>query len=401
MNKGKNIAILGGTFDPIHVGHLIAGQAVMDTGRFDALWLMPTGKPPHKATDPADKEHRLAMCRLAVTPFENVTVSSLELDRQGRTYTVDTFRELKALWPEDTFWLIIGTDSLMALEQWHMPQQLLNEVNFVVVDRGGHDLQRVRAQMDALSSTHKGDFLHVTMPLVDLSSTDIRKRVADGKSIRYRVPDSVLVYIEAEGLYKPPIYEAYLKGKDWEDKLRAALPGHRFDHTLRVTQTAYELANHHHESPKKAVVAAYLHDCVKNYKAKKLMALAQDYGLTLTAAEMANKDLLHAKVGAAVARDDYGVTDSEVLDAIAYHTTGRPAMSPIEQIVYISDYTEPGRKDRGRLAAIRDIALEDLDKAMLWILEDSLSYLKTKDKPIDPMTKEAYRYYDQLRKDKQ
>lgn len=202
MNNTQDIAILGGTFDPIHSGHLIAGQAVMDTGLFQEVWIMPSGEPPHKASDPDRREHRLEMCRIASDTEAFFQVSDLEIRRTGKTYTLDTFRELKDRWPMRRFWLIIGTDSLMQLHQWRLPDLLLKEVNFAVVDRGGHPLDAVKAKMEAYKESHGTQFRHIPMPLIELSSSDIRERVAKGKSIRFRVPDQILTYIEDEGLYR-------------------------------------------------------------------------------------------------------------------------------------------------------------------------------------------------------
>ena len=194
-------------------------------------------------------------------------------------------------------------------------------------------------------------------------------------------------------------YESFITNSKWEKKLRSDLSSDRYEHTLRVASTAYDLAQLHGVDVKKATVAGYLHDCAKNYKDKKLLKYAKKFHIAISEAEKENTDLLHAKVGAYIARDWFHEQDPDIFNAIAHHTTGRPSMSMLEKIIYISDYIEPGRRHKGRLELIRKIASKDLDQAMLYILEDTLEYLSKKSKTKDPLTKEAYYYYNQVRKD--
>lgn len=198
----KRIAVLGGTFDPIHVGHLIAGQCVCDSEAFDGICIMPSGNPPHKESTSDYNEHRLEMCRLAAEGNDHFYVSDMEIHRQGKIYTVDTFSLLKAEHPDTEYWLIIGTDSLMNLETWRSPERLLREVPFVVVDRGGYDSERSTQQMIMLRERYGTTFKYVTMPQIELSSTEIRQRISQGKNIRWRIPDRVYDYIQSEGLYR-------------------------------------------------------------------------------------------------------------------------------------------------------------------------------------------------------
>lgn len=194
-------------------------------------------------------------------------------------------------------------------------------------------------------------------------------------------------------------YESFITNPKWERKLRSDLSSDRYEHTLRVASTAYDLAHIHGGNVKKATIAGYLHDCAKNYKDKKLLKYAKKFHIAISEAEKDNTDLLHAKVGAYIARDWFDEQDPDIFNAISHHTTGRPSMSMLEKIIYISDYIEPGRRHRGRIDLIRKVANKDLDQAMLYILEDTLEYLSKKSKTKDPLTKEAYHYYNQVRKD--
>lgn len=191
--------------------------------------------------------------------------------------------------------------------------------------------------------------------------------------------------------------KSIIENNKWTHQLEKDLSEKRYKHTLRVAVVAHELAIIHHCNTKNALVAGLLHDCAKNFSDKKLLKLADKYKLKLSEAEEDNADLIHAKVGAHIARDKYGADNADVFNAIAYHTTGRASMSLLEKIIYISDYIEPKRKHNGRLDLIRKTAKIDLNQTMLYILEDTLAYLETKDKTIDPLTKDCYNYYKHLR----
>ncbi len=190
--------------------------------------------------------------------------------------------------------------------------------------------------------------------------------------------------------------------KAWEDfihshhhlqKLKSDLTEKRYEHTLRVAHTALALSHSHGTDKEKAIIAALLHDCAKNYSDSKKLRQCHKYGISLSENEKLNPDLVHAKIGAHVAYHRYDVRDDDVLKAISFHTTGRPGMSDLEKIIYIADYIEPGRKHHGRLAKARELAGEQLDEALVMILEDTLTHLNSKNKPIDPATLDAYQYY--------
>jgi predicted HD superfamily hydrolase involved in NAD metabolism len=176
--------------------------------------------------------------------------------------------------------------------------------------------------------------------------------------------------------------------------LEKELEPKRYEHTLGVAYTAATMAMVHGEDSDKALLAGMLHDCAKCLSYRRQLALCKENGITLSEVEAAkDSPLLHAKAGMALAKTKYGVEDEDILNAICYHTTGRPAMSPLEKIIYIADYMEPGRKHAQNLPLVRKMAYQDLDDTMRQILSDSLSYLDEKGGAIDPMTEKTYRYY--------
>mgnify|MGYP001050668908 FL=1 len=172
------------------------------------------------------------------------------------------------------------------------------------------------------------------------------------------------------------------------------LSSKRYLHTLGVSYTAACLAMAHGADMESAMTAGLLHDCAKPLKGEEQIALCEKYQLDISDVERLNPSaLLHAKVGAYLAQSRYGVTVPDILNAIKYHTTGRPKMSKLEKILYIADYIEPGRKHVADLEQIRQVAYQDLDATMARILENTLAYLKPTDGQIAPMTEETYQYY--------
>ena len=189
----------GGSFNPIHHGHLISARAVAEAKGYDRVILIPSAVPPHKpdAKELADPPHRLEMCRLAVAGDVLFQVEDLELTRPGPSYTLDTARELRRRGWDHVDWLI-GADMVPGLSNWHRPQDLLKEVTFLVIRRPGYDT--ARDAVSRLAQELPAQILDT--PQVDISGTLIRRRLAAGLSIRYLTPDRVIDYITRHGLYR-------------------------------------------------------------------------------------------------------------------------------------------------------------------------------------------------------
>ncbi len=181
-------------------------------------------------------------------------------------------------------------------------------------------------------------------------------------------------------------------------KLRRAMEkiqdGKRFEHTLGVEYTAAALAMRYDCDVRKAQIAGLLHDCAKCLTDEKRLSICRKHKIPITTVEKKNPFLLHAKVGAYLARNKYGIKNQDILNAICNHTTGRQNMSTLEKIVFIADYIEPGRTHAPNLAEIRKLAFVDLDKAFLRILKDTLDYLNDTGGDIDPMTEETWKFYN-------
>lgn len=171
----------------------------------------------------------------------------------------------------------------------------------------------------------------------------------------------------------------------------------RFEHTMGVMHTAACLSMRYGEELEKTMIAALLHDCAKCIPSEEKLRMCRKNKIEISEAEQENPGLLHAKLGAFLAKKKYDVTDEEILHAIEVHTTGCPDMNLLDKIIYIADYIEPGRAEASNLPEVRKKAFVNLDSCLYQILEDSLEYLKTKGCVIDPMTEKTFLFYKKQR----
>ena len=183
--------------------------------------------------------------------------------------------------------------------------------------------------------------------------------------------------------------------KDLKKELKKEMDDSRFEHTLGVMYTCAALAMRYEYDLEKAMLAGLLHDCAKCMPNAKKLKMAEKHHLEISSLERKNPFMLHAKLGAFLAKKKYDIEDEEILNAIRWHTTGRPDMTLLDKIVYVSDYIEPRRDKAPNLPKIRQLAFMDLDQALIKILEDTLGYLGDSAEHVDAMTKKTYDYYMQ------
>ncbi len=176
-------------------------------------------------------------------------------------------------------------------------------------------------------------------------------------------------------------------------ELQTELAYGRFTHTLYVAGTAASIAMCYGLDTDMAETAGLLHDCAKCMNLSKMLKICDKAGVELSEYEKNSGSLLHSKAGAVLAQTKYGVRDEDILNAIRYHTTGRPGMSLLEKIIFVADYIEPGRDSAPNLPVVRKLAFESIDDCVLQILKDTLSYLESTGAQVDPMTQKTYEYY--------
>lgn len=390
------IGIYGGTFDPIHRGHMAAAQTAAKLLELDKLLLIPAGIPPHKhkSSGGANGAQRMEMTSIAADRLGfkiPVEVLDLELKREGKSYTSDTLRELRKQYPKDELWLLMGTDMFLTLQNWHEPKTIMKLAKICAFGRTESDGEELFApQRDYLASEFGAAVTTITLPgLVDISSTQLRTRLAAGERPE-ELDESVYGYILRQGLYGT---HADLKHLGWED-LRACsysmIRAKRIPHVRGCEQEAVKLAIRWGENEDDARAAAILHDCTKYLDLEEQLSLCEKYGIILDDLEKVAVKLLHSKTGAAIARYEYGMPD-RVCEAICWHTTGKADMTKLEKILYIADYMEPTRDFDG-VEKLRALVYEDLDAAVRLGLEMSVEELTERGVPVHPNTAEALRF---------
>lgn len=198
----KKYGIFGGSFNPIHYGHLMICEYIKEEMGLDKVIFIPTGNPPHKELE-LSAEDRYEMVRLAISPNPDFEISDIETTRVKKSYTVDTIRELKKIYKEEKLYFLIGLDSLFQLKTWMKIGDLSQEIEFVVALRPGYlDKEEVNKEIDFLRENFGTKINLIKTPLYEISSTDLRDRIRVGKSLRYLIPKKVLDYIEESGFYK-------------------------------------------------------------------------------------------------------------------------------------------------------------------------------------------------------
>ena len=197
------IGVMGGTFDPIHIGHLLLGEMAYEDFGLDEIWFLPNGNPPHKENAPeAGVEERVEMVRLAIEGIPYFKLSLLEAEEEQYFYTYQTMASFQRTYPQDSFYFILGADSLFAIETWRYFREIFPTCTLLAAMRDDKDLRGMYAQIRYLHETYGAEIALLKAPLLEISSTDIRARAKEGKTVRFLAPDKVAEYIARKGLYR-------------------------------------------------------------------------------------------------------------------------------------------------------------------------------------------------------
>lgn len=202
-NKWEKIGVLGGTFDPIHFGHLIIAEEIKDRYNLDKIIFIPCGMPSHKDTSKvSDTFHRMNMVQIAIDTNIHFEVSDIEIRRKGYTYTIDTVLQLKHMYPKSDIFHIIGADIVSDLSSWKKCDELFANCEFIVTIRNGFTENRLKDQIKVLENLYNAKINLANVRLIDISSTEIRKNVKSNMSIKYLLPEAVEKYIFVNNLYR-------------------------------------------------------------------------------------------------------------------------------------------------------------------------------------------------------
>ena len=335
----ERIGVFGGTFDPVHMGHLLFAEAALEQAGLSKILFMPAHIQPFKQGEKVlSDDDRLRMLRLATRDNPCFEVSTIETDKGGVSYTIDSLRELRTQKEPSPLCFILGADMYKNIGKWKEADALLREFDIIVGLRPGYDCPK--------TSTERTEF--ISNPQIELSSTEIRRRLISGESIKYQVPESVRRYL-------------LVKAKEGEK---------RFEHTKRVIDQSIELAHRFDISEEKAELAALMHDYCKD----------PDGGI--------ENDVNHGGMAAEAVRSEFGIKDEDVLNAIRYHTTGRAGMSTLEKVIFLADTLEPGRTYNS-ITRLRESCLDDLEQGTYDVLVELKEYLIQKGLTVSADTEAA------------
>ena len=334
------IAIIGGSFDPIHYGHIQIAQTALKKLGCDKVWFLPSHDTPLKDRPQTLSNHRIEMIQRAIQGYENMDVCTLEVERQGVSYTLDTLQELKKMYPMDEFYWIIGNDQLVQFDQWKQPEKLVQLAHFVCVDRDGQ-----------LAKT-KYDIKRIHMEPIPVSSSEIRK----GNKLNYLDP-AVLEYIYQQELYI-------------QEFVQSRVNEHRYKHSLSVADLCKEMAQANGLDGHKAYLAGLFHDIAKSMSKEKMEPWMDSvcpenkkYALPVW----------HGFVGSEILKRIFYIEDNQILEAVYHHVLGT-STDPYAMIVYCADKTDPTR-DYDSSEMIQ-ACKENIEQGFYWVKEENEKYLK-------------------------
>lgn len=381
------IAIYGGTFNPPHRGHVESLQAVYEQAKPDRVLVIPASIPPHKelAAGSPDAEKRLELTRLAFKEIPYAEVTDMELTRTGKSYTSDTVEELLRKYPDAELMLAMGTDMFLSFETWHEYRYLIDNVTMLVFARREGEDEKIFKYGEYLESKYGAKINYIMHDPLPISSSEIR-RLLPRRLGRELLPGVVFARIVKNGDYAAKPDFPWLREQSY-----AYLSPKRIPHVQGCEWEAVRLAKRWGESEEDAAEAGILHDITKKLVLSEQLILSEKYGIINDTYETANVKLLHAKTGAALARDLFNISD-RVYSAIRWHTTGKPDMTLLEKIIYMADYIEPNRDFPG-VDRLRKLAYEDLDAAMVLGLKMSLEDIRSYGAEPYEVTVSAYEWY--------
>ncbi len=392
------IGIVGGTFNPIHNAHIRIAEDALQQFSLDKVWFMPAGAPPHKQNvELAAAGHRCNMILAAIQGNKAFEVFDYEVKKDSLSYTAQTMAELKDIYPDVEFYFIVGGDSLLKFEKWREPERIVQLTKVLACGRAGEDNAVVKEKIKELNVRWGCDIRYFEVPMMEISSQKIRTSFAKEDDVKpspdvaEMIPQKVYEYICTNRLYG-----AGNKMQSQEEiitKLSSRLSVHRFRHVLGVSNLAAGIAMAHGRVDIDTFLyAGLLHDCAKYMKYDEMLAFAKEHELDVSPYLGEMSFQLHAVLGEYIARTEYGVSDTDILNAIRYHTVGHLNMSFLEKCIFLADYLEPSRDFPAKptLAQMRQMAFSDVDKTLYYVMKNKLAHIKSCGTTLDDTTEQVF-----------
>ena len=374
--------IFGGTFNPVHNAHIDMAEAVLKEPSVGNVIIMPAKIPPHKDLSPvtASAVDRFNMCKLAFEGWADVSVSDYEINKNGKNYTYDTVNDFLSC---GKLGLLIGGDMLVSFNQWYKYKEIIKNVKLFVVMRKGINTEKFFAAKENLEK--EGAVISVVdIQTPDISSTEVR-RILDKSDKCNLVPKKVLNYITEHNLYKNSEYDI----EKYKTVLKRNLSEYRYNHCLNVSKEAIRLAKKYGANVKKAEISGLLHDITKDFDEDQQLKMIDEFGIMLDDIEKNSPKLWHAITGSEYVRQILNIKDEEIVSAIRYHTTAKPNMTLLEQIIYLADFTSADR-NYPDIESVRNAVDVNLESAEVITLKHTITDLVNKSVPVHNNTINAY-----------
>ncbi|MEE5992477.1 MAG: nicotinate (nicotinamide) nucleotide adenylyltransferase [Oscillospiraceae bacterium] len=383
------IGIFGGSFNPPHLGHMHLAESIRTSLNLDEVWLIPSKISPHRSMDEyAAEEERLAMCELAASEYPWMRVEDYELKQDRISYTYYTVKHFVESRPDDTFFLLVGSDMFLSFDTWYHWQDILQYVTLVGMARKDGEIKNL--QRFAKTLGQYGEICVVNVDSFAVSSTKIRSMIRKSQNYSCYLPKKIVQYIEEQNLYSG-------SGKMYHIKERTAflercLTKKRFQHSCNVARAAKILAQQYGADIEKAYFAGLVHDICKEIPYEEQYALMTAGNFAPDEAELHSRKLWHGIAGAYFIQTEFGIQDEDILNAVRFHTVGRAGMSLLEEIIYMADMISEERDYKG-VGKMRRLATENLQVAMLEALTDAIGSVLKKGVLLPHYTIEAYNSY--------
>jgi nicotinate-nucleotide adenylyltransferase len=370
-------AILGGSFNPVHMGHLFLADAALVTLGYDRIILVPAHTSPFKPdAEGASPKDRLDMLVASVPADSRITIDDCEIRREGLSFTIDTVKDIIERYrPEGKPGLILGDDLARDFYQWRSADEIAGLVDIIIAHR-----------LSAENIPFPYPCKQLDNEILQLSSGGLRNRIANGEAWTYLVSPGAQFIIRDRRLYGIQQGEPGPGGDtgiSWEliaeieNAARAMLSPARFLHSRNVALLAHDLCRQFGLNPQAGYLAGIAHDMCKSFSEEALFRLTKRDGRPVSQLEKKKPSLLHARAGAELLKERFGVQNRDILDAIRLHTLADPEMGPLAKAVFIADKIEISRESVD--ASLRDIAaFPSLDALFTVVLNDTVAYLRSR-----------------------
>jgi nicotinate-nucleotide adenylyltransferase len=377
------LAILGGSFNPIHLGHLFLADAVLSELRYDRVVMVPAYISPFKLAAPGmedSAQQRLEMITASITTDPRLSVDACEIRREGVSYTVETITDIISRYnPDGKPGLIIGDDLAGEFPKWYRSGEILSMADIIIARRvhsGGPEVPFPNTQ--------------ITNDIIEISSGAVREKIASNSAWRYLVPNAARIIIEDRKLYgyRDPTADPRVAANKSliqriEDEARTNLNLTRYIHSRHTALLAWDLCcrfrtDYPSLDPEVGYLAGIAHDLCKQLCDDEQIRLAKEYGGEISSLEKEKPSLLHGKACAVVLKDRFKINDNEVLEAVAHHTEGHKDMGPLAKILYIADKMEVSRVKVEPAIRKRILSYDTLDGILIAVLELAVSSLRNR-----------------------